>query len=531
MTTRRRTFLKQLGYGTAGLSLVSSLPDCLAADQLVKHRLPRSTPEAQGVSSPEILGFLNALASSQHEFHSFMMVRHGQVIAEGWWSPYRPDLTHMLYSLSKSFTSTAIGFAVTEGRLTVNDSVISFFPDQLPERISDNLKALRVKDLLTMSVGHAEDSTPKITKEENWVKAFLALPIDHQPGTVFLYNSGATYMLSAIVQKVTGQKEIDYLTPRLFQPLEIQGMTWETCPRGINTGGWGLAVQTESLARFGQLYLQKGMWNGRQILPAAWIEEATTFKIQQPAAAGKNLDDEKKISEWHQGYCYQFWRCRHNFFRGDGAFGQYTIVMPDRDAVIAITSETADMLGEMNLIWDHLLPAMKDNPLPADKKAQSQLQQTLASLALLPPTAQASSPSAAGISGKVFKMETNSLGIETVSFNFKHNQCTFSAKDSRREYPVTCGIEKWVKGETALPGTPPKLTVADLRPVKVAASGTWKDENTFQMTWQYYTTPHHDTVTCRFSGNKVKVEFMGSVAQKMSDRKEKRPTLQGQAIT
>src|SRR5215471_10766710 len=286
MTTRRRTFLKQLGYGTAGLSLVSSLPDCFAADQLVKHRLPRSTPEAQGVSSREILGFLNALAKSNHEFHSFMMVRHGHIIAEGWWSPYQADLTHMLYSLSKSFTSTAIGFAVTEGKLTVNDTVISFFPDQLPDQVSENLAALRVKDLLTMSVGHAEDTTPLMTKQENWVKAFLALPIQNRPGSTFLYNSGATYMQSAIVQKVSGQKVIDYLQPRLFRPLGIEGMTWETCPHGINTGGWGLSIQTDALAKFGQFYLQKGTWNGRSILPAAWIEEATTFKIQQPAASG-----------------------------------------------------------------------------------------------------------------------------------------------------------------------------------------------------------------------------------------------------
>jgi len=199
-------------------------------------------------------------------------------------------LNHMLYSLSKSFTSTAIGFAVTEGKLTVNDTVISFFPDQLPDQVSENLAALRVKDLLTMSVGHAEDTTPLMTKQENWVKAFLALPIQNRPGSTFLYNSGATYMQSAIVQKVSGQKVINYLQPRLFRPLGLEGMTWETCPRGINTGGWGLSIQTDALAKFGQFYLQKGTWNGRNILPAAWIEEATTFKIQQPAASGTDLE-------------------------------------------------------------------------------------------------------------------------------------------------------------------------------------------------------------------------------------------------
>src|SRR5208283_5308736 len=164
MTSDRRMFLKQLGLGAVGLSMTSSFSECLAAQTTIGRHLPRSTPEAQGVSSPELLDFLEAVGKSQHEFHSFMLIRHGQVVAEGWWSPYAADLNHMLYSLSKSFTSTAIGFAVTEGRLKVEDPVISFFPNDLPGSISENLAALRVKHLLTMSVGHAEDSTPFITK-------------------------------------------------------------------------------------------------------------------------------------------------------------------------------------------------------------------------------------------------------------------------------------------------------------------------------------------------------------------------------
>jgi CubicO group peptidase (beta-lactamase class C family) len=386
-----------------------------------------------------------------------MLVRHGQVIAEGWWSPYAADLNHMLYSLSKSFTATAIGFAVTEGRLKVEDPVISFFPNDLPGSISENLTALRVKHLLTMSVGHAKDSTPIIEKTDNWVKTFLALPIENPPGSTFLYNSGASYMLSAIVQQLTGQKVIDYLGPRLFQPLAIEGMTWETCPRGINTGGWGLSIQTEGLAKFGQLYLQKGAWNDKPILPAAWIEEATTFKIQQPAASGQDLEDTKKTSEWHQGYGYQFWRTRHDAYRADGAFGQYTIVLPDQDAVICITGESASMPGEFDLIWEYLLPAMKENVLPPDPVSQARLKQKLASLALLPPKAQATSPLMAGISGKSFKIEGDAK-VQSVSFKFQKNSCTFTLKDARGEHLITCGIEKWVNGRTDMPGTPPKLT-------------------------------------------------------------------------
>lgn len=528
MITPRRIFLKQIGLGAAGLSLASSLTPGVLAKSIGKS-LPRSTAEAQGVASAGILAFLDALAKSQHEFHSFVMVRHGHVIAEGWWSPYRADLNHMLYSLSKSFTSTAIGLAASEGKLKVDDRVVSFFPGDLPETVSDHLAALRVKDLLTMSVGHAQDSTPSITKTDNWVKAFLSLPIANPPGSVFLYNSGATYMLSAIVQKVSGEMLIDYLRPRLFKPLGIEGMTWETCPRGINTGGWGLAVPIEAIARFGQLYLQKGVWNGSRILPAAWVEEATSFKIQQPAAPGTDLEEQKRNSEWHQGYCYQFWRCRHNAFRGDGAFGQYCIVLPEQDAVIAINSETGNMGGEMALFWEHLLPAIKGNALPEDKSGQDQLKQALSRLALIPPAGHTASPTAGRISGKTFKLESNSMKADSLSFRFQDQACVFTLTDAQAEYPITCGLERWVTGATKMPGTPPKLTVGDLGPVsKVAASGTWKDDNTFVMTWHFFETPHHDTVTCHFDGDRLKVEFLNSVTQYSPSHKEARPVLQGQ---
>jgi CubicO group peptidase (beta-lactamase class C family) len=529
MTLHRRSFLKQLGLGAAGLGLVSAWPGRSAAQEAAARQLPRSTPEEQGVSSAGLLAFLEEMQKSRHEFHSFMLVRNGHVIAEGWWAPYRDTALHMLYSLSKSFTSTAVGFAVSEGKLKVNDAVTSFFPDDLPAEVSANLAALRVKHLLTMSVGHATDSTPIITKEKNWVKAFLALPIVNPPGSAFLYNSGATYMLSAIVQKVSGQKVMDYLRPRLFWPLGIEGVTWETCPRHINTGGWGLSVQTESLAKFGQFYLQKGFWKDRQILPAAWVEEATTFKIQQPAAKGTDLEKAKLTSDWLQGYCYQFWRCRHNAFRGDGAFGQFDIVMPDQKAVVAITCETGDMQGELNLVWDFLLPAMKNQPLPADGPAQDRLRRALASLALPLAEGKASSPLAAKISGKIFKTESNPKGVQSVLFQFQGDSWVFTLNDAYGEYPIRCGLGKWEEGPSIMPGLPPKITVGDLRPCNVAASAAWRDENTLEMFWRFYETPHSERVTCRFDGDKVKVEFLSSITEKSSKNPEPNYVLQGVA--
>lgn len=518
MKTDRRTFCKQLGLTTAGLGLISCFPQSLAAAPL--GGLPRSTPEAQGVASTGILDFLDALAKTQHEFHSLMIVRHGHVVAEGWWAPYAAKLNHTMYSMSKSFTSTAVGFAVSEGKLSVEAPVTSFFPNDLPPTVSENLAALQVKHLLSMSVGHAQDSTPSMIKEENWVKAFLACPVVNKPGTVFLYDSGASYMLSAIVQKVTGQTAFDYLTPRLFKPLKIHDAWWGTSPQGINAGGWGLNIQTEGLAKFGQLYLQKGVWHGKQILPAAWIEEATTKKIQQSGPPE---------SDWAQGYCYQFWRCRHNAFRGDGAFGQYTIVMPEKDAVIAITSETSDMQGELALIWEHLLPAMSGDVLPSNPEAQKQLTKRLESLALVPEKGVASPAVAAKVSGKRFQMETNDGRVQTMSFNFKSDACVLTVEKDSARHSITCGLERWAVGESDLPGSPsmlvPSTWAKTQRKSHIAAAARWKDNNTFEMTLCFIDTPHHETLTCHFEDDRVLVDWFISNAHQ-----QKFPALHGRLI-
>lgn len=472
--------------------------------------LPRSYPEAEGVSSQGIIDFLDAAAKSNHEFHSMMFLRHGKVIAEGWWSPYKPDLRHTLYSTSKSFTATAVGFAVSEKKLSVEDKVISFFHDQLPDTLSRFLSALKVKDLLSMSVGQDPDPTFKVVaNEDNWVKSFLSVPIVHEPGTKFLYNTLATYMLSAIVQKATGEKVIDYLKPRLFHPLSIDGMDWEVDPKGINCGGWGLRLKTEDMAKFGQLFLQKGKWNGSQILPSSWIQEASTLKIYQAPDAPQSKKDS---SDWMQGYCYQMWRCRHNAFRADGAYGQYIIVMPDQDAVIAITAESGDMQSELNLVWDYLLPSIKSEKLTENKVLEVQLKQRLYSLVLpLPATIGTISPVAKKISGKTFTFEPNDKHLKSLSLGFEVSKCSLTIQIDSAKYNFSLGYGQWVQGETSLLGPDlllqAKAHFAGLPPAKVEGSFGWKDENTLEMVLRYIESPHTETITCRFDKNKLSVDF------------------------
>ncbi len=475
-----------------------------------KILLPRCTPESQGISSAAIIRFIDEVEKNINELHSFMLLRHGAVVAEGWWSPYAPDLPHMLFSLSKSFTSTAVGLAAAEGRLSVLDPVISFFPEETPAEISDNLRGMRVKQLLSMSTGHAEDTTGRITNapDGNWVKAFLALPVEYKPGSHFVYNSGASYMLSAIVQKVTGMKVLDYLQPRLFEPLGIKGATWETSPQGINMGGWGLRITTEDIARFGQLYLQKGKWFGQQILPEAWVAEASARQVSNGCYPE---------SDWDQGYGYQFWRCRHNLYRGDGAFGQFCIVMPEQDAVLAITSGVNDMQSVMNAAWEYLLPEIEPAPLLRINNVGAALEQKLASLALHLPIGKAASPLAKQVSGKLYRMKENNLKVKSVSFDFNESETTFHIQGAARpasrspfefggvvgKHDLVCGVGTWCDGTTKLFGR------GERQPV--FASGVWTAEDTFAVTARLVLTPFYFTYICHFTGEQVEIKMVTNV--------------------
>ena len=474
--------------------------------------LPRSIPEAEGVSSQGILDFLDAAAGSRHEFHSFMFLRHGKVIAEGWWNPYSPELRHTMYSLSKSFTSTAVGFAVSEKHLTVNDKVISFFPADLPDSVSPFLADMTVKDLLTMSAGQDPDPTfPIMEKDSNWVKAFLAIPVVNKPGAKFRYNSLATYMLSATVQKVTGEREIDYLTPRLFQPLGIHGMDWETDPRGINTGGWGLRIKTEDMAKFGQLYLQKGKWNTKQLLPSAWVEEATTAKILQEPALPQSARD---TNDWLQGYGYLFWRCRHNAFRGDGAYGQNIIVMPEQDAVVVITCESPALQDELNLVWKYLFPAIQNEALPVNNALAERLKQKLTALSLPLPGKGMNSTLVSAIAGKTITFDPNQLHLENMLFHFGKDTCFVTMTIDHADYKFAFGAGKWIAGETTKPG--PDLFKSALfhtkgmLPCKVIGCYSWKDNNTLELVLRYIESPHTEKITCKIQQNYMLVEFWQS---------------------
>ena len=439
------------------VALVVVLLLAVAAVPCPAAGLPRSVPEAQGVASADLAAFVAALdaagdAARADGVHSVMVVRRGHVVAEGWWAPYAPDRRHQLYSLSKSFTSTAVGIAAAEGRLRIDDPVLGFFPDEAPAEAAAHLKAMRVADLLRMATGHQTE--PPRAAGELWVRQFLAHPVPFKPGTHFLYNTPATYMQSAIVQKASGEKLLDYLAPRLFRPLGIEGATWEESPDGISTGGYGLSIRTEDIATFGQLLLRRGTWEGRQLVPAEWVEAATSRQVANGSSPA---------SDWDQGYGYQFWRCRHGAFRGDGAFGQFCIVLPREDTVVAITSGTRDMQRILDIVWKHLLPALRPVPLPADAAAHAALVERLAALHVPLP---AGAPPA-GIVGRRFRFDANPAGLATIGIEpgtegAPHTLVIASHGDGGNavERRIPCGPDRWRPGDLEWPGMPGPAAVA-----------------------------------------------------------------------
>jgi CubicO group peptidase (beta-lactamase class C family) len=444
--------------------------------------LPRSSPEAQGVSSAEILSFIEAADRDIDSLHSFMLVRHGRVVAEGWWSPYEPGAPHSLYSLSKSFTSTAVGLAVAEGKLSIDDEVLKYFPDDAPPEPSQNLKAMRVSDLLRMSTG--QEREPQRTPDRPWTKTFLEQGVPFKPGTHFLYNTSATYMLSAIVQKATGETVLDYLRPRLFEPLGIERLRWEASPQGITVGGYGLSIRTEDIARFGQLYLQKGEWQGKQLVPATWIDAATSRQTSN----GSNPN-----SDWDQGYGYQFWRSRHGAYRGDGAFGQFCLVLPEQDAVIAITSGVRDMQSVLNLVWDKLVPAMKPSSLPADAEANGKLQRAIKNLVLRVPEATGSAPQ---FSSKRYVFPPNDRKLEAIALESddKGEAISLVVRKGGADQRIACGRGAWSKG---------RLSWDSSAEQPAAASGAWTADSAYTAKLCFYETPFVVTIRLQFNGDEV----------------------------
>jgi hypothetical protein len=316
--------------------------------------------------------------------------------------------------------------------------------------------------------------------------------VPFKPGTRFVYNSPATYMLSAIVQKVTGTTVLDYLRPRLLDPLGFENPTWLASPEGISLGAIGFSGRTEEIARFGQLLLQKGAWNNRQLIPAAWVAEATALQTSNGSSPS---------SDWDQGYGYQFWRSRHGF-RGDGAFGQYMLVLPEYDAVVAITSGVRDMQSVMDIVWDKLLPGMSAGPLPEDTAAQYALRAKLGGLTVKVPSGRRTSGLTARITRRWYEFPENDRGIRAIALDFTSPSPAVLVRTAAGETRTAIGMGSWVRSRTGFANGIERLLTVPAE-LEVAASGAWTTDSVFTLKIVAPQTPYYSTLSFRFENERL----------------------------
>lgn len=462
--------------------------------------LPRSTPSAAGVDARGLVAFLDAIeADPGIRPHGLVVVRRGSVIAEGWWAPYAADRVQLLYSLSKGFTSTAVGLARAEGLIDLDATVLSYFPELDAEITDPRSRAIRVRDVAAMASGHAAEMLDRAYARDpqNLVRGFLLLPPDADPGTLFAYNQPCTYTLAAILRRVTGTGLLDYLRPRLLEPLGIRDASWIEAPPGQELGFSGLHSTTEAVARLGELYHRRGMWGDRRLLDEEWVELATTRHIATPLVGGP---------DWEQGYGFQFWMGQHGY-RGDGAFGQYCVVVPEHELVVAMTSETPDMQRVLDALWTTVLPAL-DTPGNADADADAALATRLGRLAFPAVDHAAASPAETG------QLVPAAPGADG---------------DIRAVRVAPAGEHGWTleltdaDGILAVRGSSDEWLTYDVDGMPVAASGGWDADGAFEAELLALDTPHTLRVRLAPGAATAEVTWLTTPLHASAFRAQRRP--------
>jgi CubicO group peptidase (beta-lactamase class C family) len=457
-------------------------------------KLESASAEEAGLNGALLDDLIRALERSPAELRGLVLVRGGKAALRKFWEPYREEDPVWVYSLSKSFCSTAVGFAVQEGLLGLDEKVLPFFPEYEAAVQDENCRAMTVRDLLTMRTGHETDAASAIIGASNWVEAFFRLPVKYQPGTHFVYNSGASYMLSALTQKRCGLPLAEYLKPRLFDPLGFAPVFWDSSPQGVNTGGWGFMATLEDIAKFGLLYLNRGTWRGKRIIAESWIDEATLPHADN-SITGSGPD-------WSRGYGYQFWRSRYGF-RGDGAFGQYCLVLPEFDAVLVLSSETEDMQALLDIIWEHLPPALSSAGGETEKR----------------------------LAGREFRFAANGGGFSSMDLKFFPGRLSLSLNRAGERLELEAGRYGWLESETRFP-----LEGYSFIPVFSPAAGKktvsaaffWRDAGTLEIRLVYRTSPHRELMSLRFAGNAG--EFSLSLSPNTALRAIGRPALRLEGV-
>ena len=456
------------------------------------NELPRSTPEEQGVPSNALVALFDSLhALPLTDMHAVVVMRHGKVIGEMYPKPYAPEYRHTMYSCSKTFIGIAVGLAIEDNRLRLDDRVAAFFPELLPDSVSKDLADMTVRHLLTMASGVKPDWNMR-SRGKEWIRTFLSKPVK-EPGTKYAYDSMVSYMLAAVVQKAVGKKLTEYLQERVFTPMNVTEWAWEESPEGVNTGGWGVHIQPESLAKFGQLILNEGRWEGKQLVPAEWIREMCK----------KHRETGREV------YGYHIWHCggHDGAVRADGALGQYVISVLDKDMVVVMTEATlGNGRDQRRLIWDVLLPHIQDEPLPANKKEYQKLLKKQEGYKLAEVKGKASSAFASNWENKTIELGKNTFGWKSLKLNFGKKQVTMTVTEtSGKSYELPFGYQQWMT--TAFDSYPPySITPIDRfkgleGPYYASGSYAWISKEELQLKVHYVNWVSALEITFRLNEN------------------------------
>ncbi|MCP3423161.1 serine hydrolase domain-containing protein [Nocardioides pinisoli] len=453
---------------------------------------------SQRVDPAGVLAFVDAVdADPNVELHGLMVLRHGHVVAEGWWAPHTAERTRLVYSLSKSFTSTALAFAADEGLVDLDDTVLQHFPEYADEVTDPRSRSLTLRHLISMASGHDRDMWGEAVARdrEDPVRGFLLMPPEAPPGSVFAYSQPCTYTVAAVIQRLAGQRLSEYLGPRLLEPLGIDPVAWFSMPPGREQGFSGLFARTEDVAKLGQLYLQRGRWDGQQLIPESYVAQATSRAVATADA------DEGKV-DWSQGYGYGFWMSRHGY-RGDGAFGQFCLVLPEQDAVVAITGGTEAMQTVLDHVWEHLLPSLGGGTEVAED-AHPRLVERLRTLGLPPCPGTPSPPRLADWSGTTFSVVDSSAAASTLSsvvVETAHGSVGITLHEPDNALTFAAGAGEWLVSE-------PSDASGD--GVPVAASAGWIGDDTLRVEAIFLETPHRLDVECSLSTGTARATWRGT---------------------
>jgi CubicO group peptidase (beta-lactamase class C family) len=448
--------------------------------------LSRGSCELAGISEQAVHELVTKL--EEYNCHSFMIIRDGIIAAEGWWDPYKPENTHSMFSVTKSFTSVAIGFAVDEGLLSVDDKVLSFFPGLLPSPPCENMQKMQVKHLLTMSTGHTSDldfgwsfsvyNVEDRGHENDHVYTFLTSYVPLTPGTEWHYNTAATFMLGAVLHRLTGKNVLDYLRPRLLDPLEITEIFSEENTKGTTPAGFGFQVTTYDLAKFGYFLLNRGKWNGKQLLSERWIDEASSKQIDT-LPTNENDHHQSKA-----GYCYQFWLCSDGkSFRADGLFGQLAIMSPDLNTVVALTCGSEDKPKILDAVFEALNTGFSNND--KSNSYSLSLMERLQNLTMPHPQGEAIGSFNLKVPRPKYELSENMLNITAVRFDVEAS--TFEIWKQERHCTIGIGKGKWLVSKT---GEDP-YGMADFFG-DVACAGAWVEDK-LVLKIIHTLTPYTDT--------------------------------------